>query len=528
MRRRPLFRAFGVGAVLGAALVCAPAPARGQGSTCTLNARNSLTQGNLTFVSGPLRINCNNGVRVRADSAVNIKSQSEWYLIGHVTYADTSKEMNADWVHYFSNRRYLQGRGNVRVRDEGSGSTVSGERLEYFRASSEQQQARVVVEGGRPHAELHGKSSAGARPAAPDTMLGRAARDTSLAAMPPDSAAPIPSAGPVVTPPDTAPPTLVDADRIELPGDNAFHATGDVKITRGELHGSGREVTYDRAAGNLDLTGEAHLAQDTYDLSGSRILGRLGADERIERVDALGKARLESDQARVEAPLVRIFFSDGAVQRLVALGARRVPAEVSAEDSATQAVARSEGIRLVADSVDALASRQSVDSIYAIGRAYGEQLSDTVRADLPDLLASDWARGDTIRAYFAPASDTTRADPSGAVAAETGAEAPDSARAVLERLVVVGQEDEPAQSVYRTREEGETAAARPSINYMVAQSITLRLEHGEVQRVEALGSVRGVHLRPTDTAPTDTTNAPPAPVTGRGHAPAASRERGAS
>ncbi len=220
------------------------------------------------------------------------------------------------------------------------------------------------------------------------------------------------------------------------------------------------------------------------------------AGDRIDRLDATGKARLTSDRATLDAPAIRIFFDDGAVERLIALGAARAPKD--AVGDSVQARASAEGMRLVADSIDALsAGGQRIDSLYAVGQAYAEQPADTVQADLPAIAASDWARGDTIRAYFEAPPDSAAAPPPGDTAA---------ARAVLKRLVVVGQSGAPAQTVYRARESGRPATERPSINYMVASSITIELHAGEVSGIDATGPVHGVHLQPrrpgTDSART--------------------------
>jgi len=51
--------------------------------------------------------------------------------------------------------------------------------------------------------------------------------------------------------------------------------------------------------------------------------------------------------------------------------------------------------------------------------------------------------------------------------------------------------------MYRSRGRGEGGAERPGVDYMTADRITLFLEAGEVRRMEAEGTVRGIHLEPT-------------------------------
>ncbi|MGH7474677.1 MAG: hypothetical protein ACRELD_00160 [Longimicrobiales bacterium] len=461
--RRPCWLASA--GLLAALTVAAYSPVAAQQQSCDLggNPRLLNQQGSLLFISGRFRVTCTDGVVVEADSAVNLQDLREWYLIGDVHYMDQEKTLTAGWVHYQTAQRYLQGRDDVVVSDQQTGSLVRGEQLQYFRQSPERDTARVLVGGGRPHAELRDRTEPGALP-------------------------------------DTSAPTLVDANVIELIGDDAFRAFGDVELTRGEIHGTGAEAHYDGVTNRLVLIRDAAVEGEGYDLSADQIEAELTDADRIEQVRALGHGHLISGEADLRAPELRVFFADGVAQRLIALGAARTTA---AADSIGQAILTSQALRLVGDSIDATAADQRLDSLYAVGAAYGEQLADSVPADLPAVLHRDWARGDTIRAYFTAVVDSIASAAADSVVTRT----------TVERMIVAAAtEDEPAQTVYRAREADSPAAEPPSINYMLAMRIEILLRDGQVSSVRAEGPVQGLQLQPMTTGngvPADTTSRRP-------------------
>jgi len=165
-------------------------------------------------------------------------------------------------------------------------------------------------------------------------------------------------------------------------------------------------------------------------------------------------------------------------------------------------VAIARELRLVADSIDALAPGQELRQLVAVGDAFAQRQLDSLSTGLPELVATDWVSGDTVHAYFAAAGP--RPDSGAAVAAlppDSGAArhgadgaSRDSAEIVLERLVVVGPGGR-AQALYRVSREGDEAG-RPAINYTVADRIILILSEGEIKEAEATGEVRGRYLEP--------------------------------
>jgi hypothetical protein len=93
------------------------------------------------------------------------------------------------------------------------------------------------------------------------------------------------------------------------------------------------------------------------------------------------------------------------------------------------------------------------------------------------LIAHDWMRGDTVRAFFtAPA---------------------DGGDAVLDRLYATGA---PAQAMHRMRPENAAADAKLSIAYLIGQQVQVTFVGGVVEVVSASDDVRGVYLQPSDAA----------------------------
>src|SRR5690606_7042683 len=134
-------------------------------------------------------------------------------------------------------------------------------------------------------------------------------------------------------------------------------------------------------------------------------------------------ARLDSEEIDIEGPSIRTFFEAGTVNRLVAKGRG---GETGA--AIEQAYAFSEQFNLNADSIDALLPGQRIEEVVAVGNAYGERLAedDSTRIQITPvtaadsavarLLAHDWVRGDTIRAFFTDAAPDSAGTAAGTVA----------------------------------------------------------------------------------------------------------------
>lgn len=423
-------------------------PMQTQGQECSIEPRDNtrltaLNQNSMIFIGGGVFFRCEGGVTIQSDSLAYLEVTGIAEFIGNVVFQDTIKRLLSDYAQYMGRQRQLLAQGNVRLRDLKQGATLTAPHLNYFQPTDGRPESLIEVHSGRPHAVLVREGSE------PGTM-------------------------------DT---TVIDADAMTIVGESQFTGRGNVEIIRGNTVGYGQNALYDERQQLMVLSGAARLESEEFRLSGEEIRGRTDAQQQLREVEASREAVLEGENMRVDAPLVRVFFADGEVNRLIALGAARRPPEPGVEPA--QAVAVSEEFRLVADSIDAAAPAQVLERVVAVGSALGEQIGqDSARAALPAVIARDWVRGDTIIATFTDAPPDT-------VAPADSVES-DRPERVLETIVAIGAEP-PASSVYRfPGDEGE----EPAYNYMVANRISVQLAAGEVVTVEAEGQIRGVYLEP--------------------------------
>ena len=464
--RVPLSLLFGVALTL-------PAAAAGQTRDCELvrasKARSITTATAETwFISGPAEFACTDGTVVRADSAVLTRGIS-LELIGNVFYADTARTLEAGRAVYYMEAARLVARDNVVLTDrQQNGSVILGPQLTYERAGPARPEARMIVTG-RPHAILYPND----------------------AGEPGDT---------------TAQPFEVDADWMEIQGDRRFRAVGHVDIVRGETRSGAQTATFDPDADLLLLTGEAWIQQEDLRLLAQTIEVWLD-NERLREVIARREAHLEGRDLNVDATTIRLEFHEGELQRLVAAVPPADPAAaLAAADSAAEgagagrarAVAVARELRLVADSIDALAPGQELRELVAVGEAFAERQLDSLSAGLPELVATDWVSGDTVYAFFAAAPERDSAAALAALPPDSSApmleSGRDSAKIVLERLEVAGPGGR-AQALYRVSRRGGEAGP-PAINYTVADRIVLILSEGEIKEAEATGEVRGRYLEP--------------------------------
>jgi hypothetical protein len=449
-------------------LAAAPSTATGQ-ETCNQvlpsDFRRIITETGqeMMYYRDPVRMICTSGVRIEADSAVMNRTANTLEMVGRVLYRDGERQLTSEWARYLGHSDELFARGNVVLTDLADGSVIRGNEFEYQRPTPERPESRMLMWGGRPHAELN-----------------RAAADGAEAGSP----------------------VRVRADRLELINETEFLAHTNVELERDDLRGAADAVRFDEVADRMTLTGNAHVETDAYRLEGDQI-NALMFGEALREVLSQGSARLVGEDLTVSARTIRIGFVDGDPERVEAWNPRPVADEDAAPAAGAQrAVAVSRDFRLRADSIDARSIEGRLREVHAVGRAYGEREADTVSVQLPDVIARDWIQGDTIIGYFADAvtvpADAPPIDPEDNSGLEPDPEL------VLERVEVIGGSSD-ALSLYRSEAAGDEP--RPAVNFMRATRITLFMSDGEVTRVEAEGPLEGVHLDPTqDDSP------PPAPA----------------
>lgn len=423
----------------------------------------------VTYISGPLAFQCDDGTRIRADSVVDFQATRFRQLMGGVEIDGPETRLVADRVHRSDDLGRIEAWGSVEVEQKGSDTRMVGDSLVFFESGPSRAESELDVFGDRPYAVLRlgGEGDGGGDEIEPGGGL-----DV-----------------PAETPPDT-----VFGDRLHLLGESRFVATGDVRVRRSEMDAFGDSLDFarDESVAHLFGTGtdRARIEGEEFDLEARRVDLFLQGDA-LEEVRAVERARLTGEDVEMEAPRIRIFMSGGETERLVAVrepsdaGADTVvmgggperevetadgAPEVSdrtaeAEDPGPAAAAAdrmgegrptavAEDFVLWGDSIEVSAPGQRLERVYAVGRARGESLArDSLNTpDMPEMIRRDWIEGDTIVAHFAPV-DTAggEGDPSGpdedraAEPREAATADPDRPEYALDRLIATGN----ARSLYR-------------------------------------------------------------------------------
>jgi lipopolysaccharide export system protein LptA len=405
------------------------------------------------------RFICDGGRRIfDAETATYSAASGMIEFFDDVRIQEAERTLTAPRVTYITRMRQMDASGGVVVTDRNTGSVIRGDLLNYLEATA-QRESQMTVTGTTRLAQAMLVSERAAEPAVRDTVV-------------------------------------VDAMQIYLAGEDVFRGIGNAVLTRDSLRATGHLVEYAQAGGRLDIVGGGRVELPGYQLQGDSITAVLGEDDEIREVLTRHGSSLQSDDMRVTAAAVRLFFENGGVIRLVAMDWE--PAANAVRGG--RARAEAEQFRMEADSLDVLAPDRQLREAVAIGGAHVERITpDSLRALLPEvepaihaLIADDWMRGDTVRAHFGgrpvPAAD--------AVAAGSPADAGAEER-VLERLAAVG---EPAQAMHRLRDENGPPDAKLSIAYLVGRQVEVWFVDGVVSVVTASDDVRGVYLQPSEAA----------------------------
>jgi hypothetical protein len=453
---------------------------------------------------------CADGVRIQADSAVLYDAGGRSEFIGSFRYRDAERELTADAADYFELEGRLFARGDVRV-VAADGTEFRGDTLTLFELAPGPDDDQVRVNGSPAFARL----------------------------LPED---PEPDA-------EAAAPFEVTGLQLRLEGDRLFLADGDVVATRDSLRATAAALSFVRDAGALTLTGAARVESPEAVFHGDVVDLALPDDE-LRSITLRGAGRLVSDDLEVRGDEIRIdVVNGGEIEHLVAVDRGEAqtagatpqggstplpdlpprgpdgnpitppppdpaatpptPAGAGVPDPA-RPVGIARGFEIVADSLDVVAPGGTLQTLRAVGRARGVSRPESgddapapegpaapdivaalsSRGIDPAILEDDWIEGDTIEATFAPVA-----------AAVPVADAEESRDYQLERLVAIGN----GRSIYRYPPESTapdgTPLPRPersrwTINYVVADRITLTLAEGRVEGAEAEGNVVGGYLDP--------------------------------
>jgi lipopolysaccharide export system protein LptA len=394
---------------------------------------------------------CDGGQRtIMADTATYSRASGQIELFGRAEVRDPERILNAARATYFTQLRQLSARGDVVVTDRATGSVILGDVLTYLEETPTRPESQITATATTGQARAILLSERSAEPGVMDT-------------------------------------TIVDAAQINVVGERLFRGLGDAVMTRDSLQASGFVIEYDQDSGVLVVTGNGLVEVPGYELRGDSITAMVADGDEIRDVLARHNTSLHSADMQVTAPALRLFFEEGEVSRMVAL--HWEPAVPGTP--VTRANAVNDQFRMEADSLDVLAPGQRIEEAVAIGSAYVERFTpDTLQALLPEvdeavraLIANDWVRGDTVRAFF---TDGPPPDEEGA-----------AVERVLERLWAAG---EPARTMHRTRDRNAAPDVRYSIAYLVGREINVTFRDGAIAVVTASEDVRGVYLQPSEVA----------------------------
>jgi lipopolysaccharide export system protein LptA len=447
---------------LAAALLMAAGAetAHGQGN-CTViqsgvqNTVNIGTPQEMTFVTFPV-ISCAGGRRISADNAYITPGSGVVRLMGNVQFQDTARTLRAATANYFSTNQRMSASGSVVLVHRGTNSTIRAEQVEYTEATA-QRQSLVQAMGGRPQA-----------------IFREAGQQDS---------------------------TILWAQQIDIVGENRLRGTGDARLERDSLVAQAYVIEFDQDVRRLELSGlRTQMDLPSYQLIGDSITVTLTAEDEIRDVFARHTASLDSEEFDVAAAAIRLLFENGGISRMVAMpwepragGERHGPARVVNPQ-----------FNMTADSLDVLAPEQRLREAVAVGSAHVERITpDSLRPFLPEaeenvarMIANDWMRGDTVRAFFAaPVAAVLPAAEAPAVG-EPRSQGPEG-EPVLERLHATGQ---PAQAMHRMRQENAPPDSRFAIAYLVGRNVEITFIGGVVDVVSASEDVRGVYLQPSEAA----------------------------
>jgi hypothetical protein len=433
------------------ALALPVSQAEAQQRDCFLNSREG---GVLTRISESVTtatlpiITCEGGLSITANTANYMPGRIDLYQ--NVTVRDSARTLTADQVVFQNQRRELQATGNAVLTERATGSVIRGDLVNLLEKTA-QRESRIeaiatqgaLVASAVIIREVEGKPGQ---------------RDT----------------------------TTLDAQHIIITGEESFRAFGTARMRRDSLRASGHMIDFVKSARSMEVTGNGRVTLPRYTLVGDSISARTNEADDIESVLSRHNTRLESEDMNVRAGALRLAFANGGIARMTAM--RWTP--IAGQPAAPRARAEAPEFHMEADSIDVLAPEQEIREAVAIGNAHGERVTpDSLKRFIPDaapdvaaLIANDWMRGDTVRAFFAPNPEK--------------AKNPQASDRIMERLVATGS---PAQSIYRMRDE-ENPTLRMSINYLVASMIEVMFEDGSAALLRASGDAKGVYLQPEEAA----------------------------
>ncbi|MCA1791279.1 MAG: hypothetical protein LC667_15930, partial [Thioalkalivibrio sp.] len=303
---------------------------------------------------------------------------------------------------------------------------------------------------------------------------------------------------------------VIVGDEILSRRGNYLRSVGSVELSFDSVLAFADTLEYREVEDHLELRGRASVDAPDYDLAGQRIV--LMTPQPAEReIRALGEAVLTGNDLVLTSERIFLFARDERLHRLVAL-----PPEVDSLAAATapgtgagpgqRPHALADDFEITADSLDVLAPGESLERVFAAGRARSVSHSrDSLNVELlPEVARSDWLEGDTIIVTFVPSGPSLPDDPAlvddpPVVPADSEAPSTESGVSVDRIVAIVG-----ARSLYRmipSDPGSQPGEDPPAVHYVVGDRITIVMRGGEVDHMEVEGGTSGIHLEPLRPGP---------------------------
>jgi lipopolysaccharide export system protein LptA len=304
----------------------------------------------ITFIGGGFVGVCQGqNQTIRADSAEFFESAGVVNLFGNVSYTEPNKiSFTAMRANYFTREERLFAEGNVVATQLESGSTFSGQTMEYYRARPGVRNVSRLFAPGRPTIRLTEKID------------------------------------PLRSPP---PPVIITANVMEDLGDSLLFAWGAVTIDRGEIRATSDSSSYDKLAAQARLIRNATVtsrdASRPFKLTGDTIQ-MFNKERELERVVALHNAVAVNGDLRLTSEKLDMRLVEQRLERAFAFGTGRSRATTPEQD-------------LESDSIAIYMRERRVRELHAIGTARAIGLPDSTKIRSAD---RDFLEGDTVYARF--------------------------------------------------------------------------------------------------------------------------------
>lgn len=311
-----------------------------------------------TFIGGGFVGRCQGeDNKLRADSAEQFEGPGIINLFGNVVYEEPKKmQVRATHAIYFTREGRLFADGGVIATGLESGSTFTGQSMEYYRATAERPVARLVAPM-RSTATLIEKDSVTGKP---------------------------------------GPPTSITANRFEDAGDSLLYAWGEVVIQRERLVGRADSSLFDKVTEKSRLMRGARIVNNDsarrFTLNGDTI-DLYSQNRQLDRVIARHIGHATTDDMQLDAEIIDLRLKNQQLTEAFAFGKGRAKAKTPQQD-------------VEADSLRIRMVDKVAREVHAIGGAKAVGAVDSTKIKSPE---KDVLRGDSIFAYF-DSSETAMKD----------------------------------------------------------------------------------------------------------------------